>query len=60
MKTKCFELELNNETATIIRTIALCVPCFINLTDKGATGEYTITARVEDWAWIERKLSSIV
>lgn len=62
MTTKCFNLELNDATANAIRTIALCVPCFITLNalDNSMDGEYTICARQEDWAWIEQQLAPIV
>lgn len=63
MKTKTFILNLNDETAEVIRTIALCIPCFITLNTMCGidnAGEYTICAREYDWAWIERKLATIV
>lgn len=62
MITKCYNLDLNDATANIIRTIAMCVPCFIDLTPNvsNTEAEYTICARQEDWAWIEKKLASIV
>ena len=58
MTTKCFALALNDETAIAMQTIALAVPCFISLdTNKS---EYTISARNEDWVFIEKVLAPIV
>ena len=64
MKTKAYYLPNNDQTAATIRLIALCVPCFITLNATSnnihAVLEYTITARQEDWAWIEYQIAPIV
>lgn len=61
MTTGCYYLSLDSETAIAIQTISLSVPCFITLkTIEPLYGEYTITARSEDWAFIEKILAKIV
>lgn len=58
MSTKCYILPMDTETSIAIQTIAIAIPCFISLNID--TQEYTITARAEDWCFIEKVLAPIV
>lgn len=58
METKNFVLYPTFETLIAINIISMTVPCFISSSEtEDGYKEYTITARVEDWEFIERALA---
>lgn len=58
MKTKNFMLYPTFETSITINIISMTVPCFISFSEmENGYRECTITARAEDWEFIERTLA---